>query len=76
MNPQNLNLFLVYEPAPRARDYKGVRIYAEVTEIFTEGEKLDNIRTQISEKFGKERTVELVATVTCEIKKLRAVVDR
>lgn len=69
-------VFLVYEPAARARDYKGVRIYAEVTEILTEGEKLENIRANIRTKFGDEKANELVATATCKIKKLRPVVDR
>ncbi|QRQ63679.1 MULTISPECIES: pyridoxamine 5'-phosphate oxidase family protein [Sphingobacterium] len=69
-------VFMVYEAASRARDYKGVRIYAEVTEILREGEKLAQIRTKIREKYGNEKADELVATVTCEIKKLRPIVDR
>lgn len=69
-------VFMVYEPATRARDYKGVRIYAKVTEVLREGEKLEKIRTKIREKFGNEKADELVATVTCEIKKLRPIVDR
>ncbi|GAA0884378.1 hypothetical protein GCM10009120_29760 [Sphingobacterium siyangense subsp. cladoniae] len=69
-------VFMVYEPASRARDYKGVRIYGEVTEILREGEKLAQIRTKIREKYGNEKADELVATVTCEIKKLRPIVDR
>ncbi|CAA7193954.1 hypothetical protein CHRY9293_00333 [Chryseobacterium potabilaquae] len=69
-------VFMVYEPAQRARDYKGVRIYASVVEVLTEGEKLEMIRTKIRERFGEAKASELVATVTCEIKKLRPVVDR
>jgi len=69
-------VFMVYELATRARDYKGVRIYAEVTEILREGEKLEKMRTKIREKFGDEKANELVATATCEVKKLRPIVDR
>jgi len=69
-------VFMVYEPAQRARDYKGVRIYANVVELLTEGEKLEMIRTKIRERFGDVKASELVATVTCEIQKLRPVVDR
>ncbi len=69
-------MFMVYEPAERARDYKGVRIYAEVTEILKEGEKLEKIRTRLKEKFGEEKAQELIATLTCEIKELRPIIDR
>lgn len=69
-------VFLVYEPAARARDYKGVRIYAEAIEILTQGEKLENIRENVRAKFGNEKAKELVATATFRIKKLRPVVDR
>lgn len=69
-------VFLVYEPAQRARDYKGVRIYAEAIEILTEGEKLETIREDLRAKFGDEKASELVATSTFKIKRLRPVVDR
>ncbi|WP_370899228.1 pyridoxamine 5'-phosphate oxidase family protein [Chryseobacterium gossypii] len=69
-------VFLVYEPAARARDYKGVRIYAEAIEILTEGEKLENIRENLRAKFGDEKADELVATATFSITKLRPIVDR
>ncbi|GEP91687.1 Pyridoxamine 5'-phosphate oxidase [Chitinophaga terrae (ex Kim and Jung 2007)] len=69
-------VFLVYEPAARARDYKGVRIYAEAIEILTQGEKLENIREKLRAKFGDEKADELVATATFSIKKLRPVIDR
>jgi hypothetical protein len=69
-------VFMVYEPASRTRDYKGVRIYAEVIEVLREGEKLEKIKTKIREKYGNEKADELVATIACEIKKLRPIVDR
>ncbi|WP_343539694.1 pyridoxamine 5'-phosphate oxidase family protein [Sphingobacterium thalpophilum] len=69
-------VFLVYEPAGRARDYKGVRIYAEAIEILTEGEKLEHIRELLRIKFGDEQADGLVATVTFRITKLRPIVDR
>lgn len=69
-------VFLVYEPAARARDYKGVRIYAEAIEVLTQGEKLETIRENIRARFGDEKADELVATATFSIKKLRPIVDR
>lgn len=69
-------LFMLYQPGPRARDYTGVRIYAEVTEIITSGEKLESIRAGIRSRFGEEKASELQATVTCRVTKVRPVVDR
>ncbi|MVM31750.1 hypothetical protein GO755_17010 [Spirosoma sp. HMF4905] len=69
-------VFMAYIPGVRARDYTGARIYAEVTEILSSGEKIDHIRTRIRERHGEEKAAELLATVTCRIKKVRPVVDR
>lgn len=69
-------VFLVYEAGLRARDYKGVRIYAEATEILVEGDKLEMIREKLRERFGNEKADELVAIATFSIKKLRPIIDR
>ena len=69
-------VFMAYEPAARARDFRGARIYAQVTNIQTEGEKLEQIRDAILQKHGAEKAKELQATVSCRITKVRPVVDR
>jgi hypothetical protein len=69
-------VFMAFVPAQRARDYGGARIQAEVLEICTSGEKIDQIRNGIREKHGEEKAAELIATVTCTIKKVRPIVDR
>ena len=76
MNENKAILFMAYIPGKRARDYQGARIYAEVTEIQTNGEKIERIRNAIRERHGEEKASELIATVTCRIKKVRPVVDR
>ncbi len=68
--------FMAYLSGPRARDYTGVRIYAEVTEVLTSGVKLEIIRESLRARFGEEKASELRATVSCHIKRLRPVVDR
>ena len=85
-DPQSLTLhnvqqnkavcFMAYMPGERARDYIGARIYADVTEILTEGEKLAQIREHIRARHGAERAAELLATITCSVRKVRPVVDR
>ena len=69
-------VFLVYVPGERARDYKGVRIYAEVTEILTSGDRIAAIREGIRARHGAEKADELQATVTCAVTKVRPIVDR
>lgn len=69
-------VFLAYETGLRARDYKGVRIYAEAIEILVEGDKLEMIRENLRERFGNEKAEELVAIATFSIKKLRPIIDR
>lgn len=69
-------VFMAYLPGARARDYHGARISATVTEIETAGEKFEKSKTRIREKHGEEKAQELLAIVTCQIVKVRPVVDR
>jgi hypothetical protein len=69
-------VFMAYESAARARDFRGARIYAEATQIQTSGEKLDGIREAIRQRHGDEKAAELQATVSCAVKKVRPIVDR
>ncbi|SFN18712.1 hypothetical protein SAMN05428949_1828 [Chitinophaga sp. YR627] len=69
-------VFMLYLSGQRARDYSGARIYAEVAEIITSGEKLDKIREGIRQRFGNEKADGIKATVNCRIKKVRPIVDR
>lgn len=67
---------LAYIPGLRARDYSGARIYAKVTEITSSGEQFDAVKETIRNKHGENKADELEATVTCEITKVRPIVDR
>ena len=69
-------VFMAYVPGERARDYHGVRIHTEVTEIISSGEKFELIKEKISERYGKDKADELLASITCRVKKVRPVVDR
>jgi hypothetical protein len=69
-------VLMAYNPGQRARDYRGARIYAEVIEILTAGEKIDAIRKAIFEKHGAEKASELQATVTGRVTRVRPIVDR
>jgi hypothetical protein len=68
--------FMVFVPGPRARDFRGVRIHAQVEEVQDSGTKFDAIRQGILERHGPEKAAELEATVSCRILKIRPIVDR
>jgi hypothetical protein len=59
-------VFMVMEPAESIMDWKGVRIYVQMTECQTSGEKLDNLKVTIAEKAGE---------VTFEIVEIRPLAD-
>jgi hypothetical protein len=69
-------VFMAYQPAARARDYVGMRIYAQVDTIVTAGPKIEAIRQAILERHGPEKAAELQATVNCRVTKVRPLVDR
>lgn len=69
-------VFMAYVPGERARDYHGVRIQTEVTDIISSGEKFELIKEKISERFGRDKADELLASITCRVKKVRPIVDR
>ncbi|HEX7667715.1 MAG TPA: hypothetical protein VF407_24475 [Polyangiaceae bacterium] len=69
-------MFLRFIGGPRARDYRGLRIYADVVEIETSGARIEAIRRMIAEKHGEEKAAETRATVRCRITLIRPVLDR
>ena len=46
--------FTVLEPGPSAPEWKGVRLYAKMSECAESGKKLDDIRALIGQKVGAE----------------------
>lgn len=67
--------FMAYLPGLNAAAYTGVKIYAEVTDIQTSGDKINLIRERIRSRSGDKKADELQATVSCRINKLRPIVD-
>jgi len=69
-------VFLVMEPGKTVPEWKGVRIYCEMKEHETSGQKLDQIRAAIAEKIGPEAANKMIhAALTFEIKELRPLAD-
>jgi hypothetical protein len=72
-NPSGV--FLVMEPGKTLPEWRGVRIYATMTECQTEGEKLDGIRAKIAEKAGANAARMMFAAVTFRIDEVRPLAD-
>jgi hypothetical protein len=68
-------VFMVMEPAESIMDWKGVRIYVQMTECQTSGEKLDNLKVTIAEKAGEGAAKMMHAAVTFEIVEIRPLAD-
>ncbi len=73
-NPQAV--FLIMEPGKSVSEWKGVRIYVEMKEKETSGQKLDQIRAAIAEKIGQEAANKMIyAALTFQIKDIRPLAD-
>lgn len=68
--------FTLMEPGPTAPEWKGVRLYAKMTECETSGKKLDDIRAAIAQKIGAESAKKMIqAALTFEIEEMRPLAD-
>ena len=69
-------VFLIMEPGKTVPEWKGVRIYVEMKEHETSGQKLDQIRAAIAEKIGPEAAKKMIhAALTFEVTDVRPLAD-
>jgi hypothetical protein len=69
-------VFLIMEPGKTVTDWKGVRIYVEMKEHETSGQKLDQIRAAVAEKVGPEAAKKMIyAALTFEVTDVRPLAD-
>ncbi|MDQ7784726.1 MAG: pyridoxamine 5'-phosphate oxidase family protein [Desulfomonilaceae bacterium] len=68
--------FLIMEPGESVPEWKGVRIYATMTECAESGPKLDEMRAAIATKVGEETAKKMIhAALTFEIEQVRPLAD-
>jgi hypothetical protein len=68
--------FLIMEPGESLSQWKGVRIYARMTECATSGAKLEKIRAAIAERVGPETANKMIqAALTFEVEEIRPLAD-
>jgi hypothetical protein len=69
-------VFLIMEPGKTVTDWKGVRVYVEMKEHETSGQKLDQIRAAVAEKVGPEAAKKMIhAALTFEVTDIRPLAD-
>lgn len=69
-------VFMIMEPAASLPEWKGVRLYLQMTECATEGSKLEDIQAKIGAKVGLETAKKMIhAYIAFEITEIRPIVD-
>ena len=68
-------VFMVMEPGKTIMDWKGARLYVEMTDCQTSGEKLDELKAKIAEAAGESAAKMMYAAVTFEVKEIRPLAD-
>lgn len=68
-------VFMVMEPGETIMDWKGVRIYVDMTECQTSGTKLDDLKAGIAKTAGEGAAKMMHAAVTFKIQEIRPLAD-
>jgi hypothetical protein len=68
-------VFMVIEPGKSIMDWKGVRIYVQMTECQTAGAKLDDFKSELAKTAGEVAAKMMHAAVTFEIVEIRPLAD-
>lgn len=68
-------VFIVMEPGPTARDWKGARVYLEAVDMETEGKFYNEIKRNIAKALGQDAADPVYAAVRFRIKEVRPLVD-
>ncbi|UCF93458.1 MAG: pyridoxamine 5'-phosphate oxidase family protein [Desulfobacterales bacterium] len=68
-------VFMIMEPGKTLSEWKGVRVYLQMTDCQTAGAKLDQIRAKIAEVAGEGAAKMIHAAVTFAIQEIRPLAD-
>lgn len=67
--------FIIMEPGPTPPEWKGIRLYLQVTGIDTQGDLFHKIKTEISNRAGKKAGESIAAAVQFSIREVRALME-
>jgi hypothetical protein len=68
-------VFMIMEPGETAADWKGVRIYVQMTDCQTSGERLEEVKADVTKRLGENAAKIIHAAVTFEVRDIRPVAD-
>ena len=68
-------VFTIVEQGEAFMDWKGLRVYLQMKEYATSGEKLETYKKQVAEAAGKEAAAMIHASVTFEVTEVRPLID-
>ena len=72
-NPQAA--FMIMEPGKTITEWRGVRVYLEMTDCQTSGEKLEGIRAEIAKVAGEGAASIIHAAILFEVQEIRPLAD-
>jgi len=68
-------VFIVMEPGPTVKDWKGARVYLEAVDMETGGEFYEEIKRNIAKAFGQEAADFVHAAIRFRITEVRPIVE-
>lgn len=68
-------VFMIMEPGKALSEWKGVRIYVQMTDFSTVGEKLDQMKAKIAAHAGEAAAKVIYAALTFEVQEIRPLAD-
>jgi len=68
-------VYMIMEPGRSIMDWKGIRVYLEVSEIARSGPGLERLKDQIGKVAGKDAAAMMAAAVTFRVVEVRPLID-
>jgi predicted pyridoxine 5'-phosphate oxidase superfamily flavin-nucleotide-binding protein len=68
--------FIVMEPGPTPPEWKGVRVYLEAKSIESEGELLNKLKEEITNRVGKQAGEMIKAAIRFTITEVRPLIEK
>lgn len=68
-------VYLIMEPGKTLMEWKGLRVYLEMTSAVTSGPKLEDYKAQVAKAFGADAANMMHAAVTFTVTEVRPLVD-
>ena len=68
-------VFVIMEPGETAADWKGVRVYLQMTDCQTSGKRFEEVKADVTKRLGENAAKIIHAAVAFEVQEIRPVAD-